>query len=225
MTFVEMLERYRVECGVSGSPITDVTMVRGEHLKLRGWLKDAWLDIQSDQSGRWEFLRASSSYTIALNSSLLAISEWAAGTVNRWKIDSFRMADFGLPRARSVQLHYVDYDQFIAGVGLDVGTTGRPLYFTVRPGDKAILVAPTADAAYTLYYDYWSEPVELEDNGDTMPLHRKFHMLPIYRAMRDYGYFEAAPEVLARAVEKYDELIFKLELEQLPSPQWGGPLA
>jgi len=39
VNFVQLLERYRVECGVSGSPITDVGTVRNEHARLKGWLQ------------------------------------------------------------------------------------------------------------------------------------------------------------------------------------------
>jgi hypothetical protein len=43
--------------------------------------------------------------------------------------------------------------------------------------------------------------------------------------MLDYGAYEAAPEVIARATARYDDLMFRMKLEQLPPPQWGGPLA
>lgn len=225
MTFVELLERYRIECGVSGSPITDVATVKGEHLRLKTWLQQANVDIQTEHGGLWEFLRAEGATTIPASASLLSIPEWAAGGVRAWKIDEFRIAGNGEPRARSVPLEFVPYDQFRNGVGLSVTPAGKPLYFTVRRGDKAIMVAPQADQAYTLYFDYWRNPVVIDDNGDEPVWPQQYHMLAVYRAMIDYGYFEAAPEALARARERHDEMMFKLKLEQLPGPTWGGPLA
>jgi hypothetical protein len=225
MTFLEMLERYRVECGVSGSAITDVTAVTGEHLRLRNWLQAALLDIQSEGGGLWEFLRAESSHTVPIGGSLLNIAEWAAGAVNKWKIDEFRISAYGDGRALSVPLQYVPYDQFRNGIGLSVTPAAKPLYFTVRRGDTAILVSPQADQVYTLYFDYWSVPVGVDDDADVPVLPAQYHMLPVYRAMIDYGYFEAAPEVLARARERHDEMMFKMKVGYLPGPTWGGPLA
>lgn len=225
MNFVQLLERYRVECGVSGSPITDVGTVRNEHARLKGWLQQAWLDIQSDANGMWEFLRVESSHTIPQYASLLMPSEWSAGSVNRWRIDTFRVGDLGGSRATSRPIDFVSYDAFRVGPGLDPNQRGRPMYFTIRPADKALIVAPAADVAYTLYYEFHGEPVALEDNTDVPVIAPKFHMLPVYRAMLEYGAFEAAPEVLARAQARHDEMMSKLKHEQLPSFQWGPPLA
>jgi len=225
MTFVEMLERYRVEAGVSGNAITDVTTVTGEHLRLKNWLRQAHLDIQSESNGLWEFLRRESSHTIPASGSLLSIVEWSAGGVRTWKIDEFRISTFGAARAQSVPLVWVPYDQYRNGLGLSLTPAAKPLYFTVRRGDKAILVAPQADDQYTLYFDYWAAPIDMDDSADEPALPVDYHMLPVYRALVDYGYYEAAPEVLTRARERYEEMMFRLKLEQLPGPTWGGPLA
>lgn len=225
MTFVQLLERLRVECGVSGQPITDVTTVTGEHLRLKNWLQSAVLDIQRQSGGLWEFLRREGSHTIPVDGSLLSIAEWSAEAVAQWKIDEFRIAPFGTARGLSIPMVFVPYDQFRNGVGLLTTPAAKPIYFTVRRGDKAVLVAPQADAQYTLFFDYWSAPIAVEDDDDQPPFPLEFHMLAVYKAMQDYGLYEAAPEVVQRARDRYDEMIFTLRLQQLPPPTWGGPLA
>ena len=225
MTFLEMLERLRVECGVSGQPITNVATVTGEHLRLKNWLQQANLAIQSESNGLWEFLRAESSHTIPVNGSLLNIAEWSAGVVHLWKVDEFRIAPFNTSRAQSTEMQYAPYDTFRNGVGLSVTPAGKPMYFTIRRSDQAIIVAPAADAQYTLYFDYWLRPVGIDDNADVPILPPDYHMLPVYRAMIDYGFYEAAPEVLNRAQQRHDDMMFKLKLLALPGPTFGAPLA
>jgi len=225
MRFVDIVERLRVECGVSGRPITDVETLTGEHLRLKQWTASAWIDIQSEYEGLWAFMRTESAHTISAYESLITPSEWVAESVNTWKIDSFRIAAAGRPRSRSVPLVFLPYDQFITGPGLDVTAWAQPRYFTVRPGDKALIVAPGADAGYTLFYEYQAEPVALEDNEDVPACPAKFHMLLVYEAMMKYGRYEIAPEILSQAREDRDRMMFKLKLDQLPAITFGGPLA
>lgn len=225
MNFLQLVERLRVECGVSGSPITDVEALTSEHLRLRNWAASAWTDIQTEHEGQWAFMRVSSSYTTAAYESLLSPPEWLAESVNTWKIDSFRIALSGEPRSRSVPIDYLPYDQFVAGPGLDVTEWAKPRYFTVRPSDKALFVAPGCDVPYTLFYDYQTEPVELEDNDDVPACPAKFHMVIVYEAMLKYGRYEIAPEILSEAREGRDKLLFRLKVDQLPSITFGGPLA
>lgn len=225
MTFLELINRYKRECGVSGVDIDDVDTVSGEMLRLRDWIVSAWVDIQNLHAGQWSFLRTSSSHTMAASDSLLDINEWEAGAVNRWKIDSFRISEPGEGRGTSVPLEYLPYDQFVVSVGLDPSETNKPKWFTVRPNDKAIIVAPAADAAYSIFFDYLSEPVELEDSTDEPACPAKYHMLIVYEAMLSYGGFEAAPEVIGRAKAKRAELLFAMKMDCLPMITFGGPLA
>ena len=225
MNFVQLVERLRVECGVSGSPITDVETLTGEYLRLRNWTASAWVDIQTEHEGQWGFMRVSSTHLIGQYQSILSPAEWAAGRVNTWKIDSFRIAASGDPRSKSDPVDFLPYDQFVAGPGLDVSEWAKPRYFTIRPGDKALIVAPGADAAYTLFYEYQSEPIEMEDNVDVPACPSKFHMVIVYEAMLKYGRYEMAPEILSEARADRDRLLFRLKLDQLPSITFGGPLA
>jgi len=225
VNFVQLVERLRVECGVSGSPITDVETLSGEHLRLRNWAASAWVDIQTEHEGQWAFMRNESAHTVAQYDSIISPPEWLAENVNTWKIDSFRISELGTPRSKSVPLDFLPYDQFIAGPGLDVSGYAKPRYFTVRPGDKALILAPGADAAYTLFYEYQAEPVDLEDNDDVPACPKKFHMVIVYEAMLRYGRYEIAPEILSEAREGRDKLLFRLKLDQLPAITFGGPLA
>ena len=225
MNFLALINRYKRECGVSGPAITNVDTVSNEHLRLRDWIVSAWVDIQSMHNGQWQFMREESSYNTSAWMTLLSIPEWAADSVNIWKIDTFRISALGESRAQSWPIDYIPYDQFVASVGLNPSEQNRPRYFTVRPGDKAVILAPACDAAYTLYFEYFSEPVELEDNNDVPACPSKYHMLIVYEAMLSYGAFEAAAEVLGRAEKKKRELLFNMQMTQLPPITFGGPLA
>lgn len=225
MTFLELLNQYKIECGVSGPTITDVDLVSGETMSLRNWLRNAWTDLQMLHDGQWSFMRKSSSFIVPVGGTLLNIGEWQADQVNRWKIDSFRVAEPEDGREKSVPIQFVDYDSFLATVGLDPITQNKVKWFTVRPQDKAIIIAPAPDKAYRLFFEYHAEPQFLEDSDDVPDCPAKFHMLIVYEAMLHYGSFEAASEVLARATSKRRELLNAMRAQCLPPMTFGGPLA
>lgn len=220
-----MLERLRVECGVSGSTITDVALVTGEHLRLKNWLISAWVDIQSEHQGQWSFLRTSTSESISSGTINPTLTD--AATINLFKIDSFRVAEgtSGL-RGDSTPMEYVPWDEYWSGIGVDTTTTGQPRYFSIKAGTKALYLSPKVDATgCKIYFDYFRTPVELSANGDTPAIASQYHMAPVYRAMLRYGRYEVAPEILQEAGREYRELKLKMELDYLPPVMFGDPLA
>jgi len=53
----------------------------------------------------------------------------------------------------------------------------------------------------------------------------RFHDLIAYRALRAYGIFMSAPEVISRADSVIDTLAADLANDQLPAMMTGNPLA
>ena len=49
-------------------------------------------------------------------------------------------------------------------------------------------------------------------------------MAIVWRALRHYGMFESAPEVVMRADSNYNEIILRMTLDQSPEIVVGPPL-
>jgi hypothetical protein len=98
----------------------------------------------------------------------------------------------------------------------------RPLNSTVTP-DFKLQVAPLPDRDYWLVGEYVFEPVELRADTDIPVLPKRFHMAIVWRALRSYGMFESAPEVVMRADDALNEIMLRMTIDQTPEIQVGGP--
>ena len=56
MTFLQLINRARQECGVTGPDLTTVTGLTGESLRFYNWINSAWVDIQTAHED-WQFMR------------------------------------------------------------------------------------------------------------------------------------------------------------------------
>lgn len=217
MTFVDLVERLRMECGVSGPVITTVQGALPREIeRLKKWTITAWEEVQLKHPD-WEFLRTASSHVIPQYASLLSPTEYAAGTVADWKIDTFRIASNGGGFDESVPISFIDYETWRITDGLDSTKYARPNSITVRVKDKALFVGPSADLAYELYYDYYRTPQALSADADVPICPARFHMIIVYNAMQMYGRYEAAPEVLADGARNYRRMLAEMEVDQLPA--------
>ena len=152
-----------------------------------------------------------------VNASLLQPSEYLAGNVNEWKEYTFRISEPGGGYLASAPLNFMEYDLWQRTDGLAVGTAGKPRSITVRPKDNAILVSPSADKAYELYYDYVREPQILLLDTDIPIITVSLHMLIVYEALTRYGAFEAAPEIVLSARNNAHVLRGAMERLYLPA--------
>jgi hypothetical protein len=216
MTFVELVERLRMECGVSGPTIETVQgSLPREIARLKAWTITAWDAIQRKHPD-WVFMRLQSSTTIPQYGSALAITEHTAGTVASWVADTMRIGADGGTFADSIKLPCIEYESWRVGEGLVVTPYAKPTTIAIRQRDKALFVAPAADVAYKLYFDYQRTPIALSADADLPAAPARFHMAIVARAMMMYGRYEAAPEVLLDGREQYKEILAELEIDQLP---------
>lgn len=222
MTFVELVERLRMECGVAGPTITTVqgTLPR-EIERLKKWTITAWEAIQRKHPD-WLFMRMQSSGAIPQYGTALTVSEHTAGTVASWVTDTFRIGASGGTIADSIELACREYESWRVAEGLVTTPYGKPTSIAIRQKDDALFVAPAADVAYKLYFDYYRTPVALSADADLPAAPARFHMMIVYRAMMMYGRYEAAPEVLLDGRENYKELLAELELDQLVGVDFVG---
>ena len=60
MNYLQLVNRARVECGVSGASnaLTTVQNATGESARMANWINSAWVDIQTAKED-WQWLRTS----------------------------------------------------------------------------------------------------------------------------------------------------------------------
>lgn len=222
MNFVALVERLRMECGVSGPYITDLqgTLPR-EIERLKRWTITSWVEIQTRHPD-WLFLRTQSSHTIPAHGSTLTPAEFTAGTVQDWHADTFRIGPDSGTFADSEPLPVMDYEAWRIGPGMTLTPEAQPNLLAIREKDQALFVSPQADQQYKLWYDYQRTPQELSGNTDVPICPARFHMIIVYRAMMKYGRYEAAPEVLADGRAEYRRMLGEMQEDQLPVTTVAG---
>ena len=101
-------------------------------------------------------------------------------------------------------------------VGMNERASDKPVYVIILPTNK-VRFEPKPDKIYTVEGDYKRSTQTLSDNADEpTSFPDDFHMIIVWQALKYYGFYENAPEVLEEAEVNFDNLLFRLEIEQLP---------
>ena len=234
-TFLQLVNLARSEAGLSGGDLT--TLQSGlslEATRFKTWVANEWLAVQTKHTD-WQFMRQSGEFDTVANQSTYTAKQAKAtddgtttGTsiLGNWKRDSFRCATSGNSYADEMLMGFMPYWQFrnLYEYGSMRASRSRPVVFTVDP-QKQLRFGITPDAAYTIVYEFYRTPITLSADADEPACPERFHAIPAYRALRAYGIFMAAPEVVARAEERLRDLEPKLEIDQMLPVLSGPPLA
>lgn len=221
MNYLQLCMRLRQEVGASGNDAT-VAGAKGEWKRLCDWIATAWEDIQEEERS-WEFMRKEKAFTTVANQAEYAPDgpELALTDFSHWKNRSFRLYQNTVGDERFLaQLEYNQFrDQWL--FGNNRVTPGVPIAITIAPTRALILAQPPLDA-YTVITEYYALPAKLVDDNDTPSMPERYHMAIVYRAMRHYGMYEAAEEVIARADQEYRRVYERLQWDQLPDVTIAG---
>lgn len=216
MTFLEICQRFVLECAISGTMTTTVSQT-GEFLRVTTWINQAWIDIQTERQ-TWNFMRSSQlngggvSFATVSGQAVYPLGT-GAGTVgvtsanfDSWVPRSFRDQTTTVGVQDQIPLAWIGYDAWRDGysMGAQQTVTTRPVAIAVGPNNE-ICVGPWPTATYTLTGDYYRAPAQMTADADTPTnLPAQYQMAIVWRAMRDaYGLYESAPEVLSRATVNY----------------------
>ena len=228
---LDLVRRLALESGTVTNPTTSITTIvnaTGEVARLASWIINAWLDIQ-DLHPNWKFMRRSCSFVTVDGQANYTPVQCAipANTFGRWKLDSFRSYVTAGGTNGEIYLCKLDYDQYrdtyIFGSMRTV--RAQPLYVTEFP-DYSLGIGPVAPVGYTVYGDYYAAPKDLSGDAEVPALPTQHNlMIIVWKALMDYGYFDAAPEAIQRGEREYKRLLSRLQRDQLPPMRMGGSLA
>lgn len=226
MTFLDLVKRLRQECGVSGNGPTTVSNQSGEMKRLCDWIAQAYLEIQ-EKRPNWNWMVSPFSLqTVANDYEYTATDAGIDTTFANWKMDTLRsyLTSTGYGTEQFVYpMAYDDFRNFYL-FSTRRDSLSKPLYAAVSPS-KSLLLGPVPNDIYTITGEYYKLPVLLANDSDTPEMPSRFHMAIVYRAMVEYGMFEAAPEVVQRGQARFDEIIKKIEDDQLFDVTLPGAMA
>ena len=231
MSFLELVNRTRRECGVSSSePVTLQTGLTTEQTRFKDWVNDAWIDVQVSRDD-WLWMRGTVQFDTVAGTYNYTPASAGVTNLGDWRRKSFRcwITAQGAPTEQI--LPFMEYDTWrnVYQFANMRTTQWRPAVFTVMP-DRSLSTGPLPDAAYTIYGEYHRAPVSLSADADSpsgsvngMP--ERYQMLVVYKAMKAYGMFAAAAEVVERATREESRLMKQLIVFSLPTITSGPPLA
>ena len=233
-TFLELVQRSVWEShDVSGGPATvdDDSRAYRRHIN---WINWAWLDLQK-QYPDWQFMfrefeAAWPSGSPSRTPEQLGLTGEAGSppSLGHWKKGGdYRQRLTGAPSTEgplAVQIYSEFKRQWLVGNGRT--QTGKPEYLAVHP-DKSLYLHPIPDKTYTIGLEYYRAPRPMIGN-EAIPagLPAEHRLVLVYRALTEYGGFNAANEVYQKAHHEGKRMMKQLEQVERPKDirtGHGGP--
>lgn len=223
MNFLQLCQRVFSEGGISGQ-IVSVENQTGEALRVVNWVAQANIDIINDQGMTWNFVRKDVAVKLTAGKGTYSFSELNLADGVQWDTRSMRIAMNPDLSDETFVSHmgfaaFRDYWLFSSRRTMQ----SRPLNASVD-GNTHLVVGPIPDQDYMLALQYDGMPSPLIENGDKPFFPERFHMAVVWRALRNYGMFEAAPEVVARADLEFKTVMLQLTIDQAPEVTCGGAI-
>lgn len=228
VTFLDLVQRTRRECQVTGNGPASVLTATGIESDLVGWVAEACREIQKLHKD-WQFLRASTNWLTKSGQAIYTPTQCGIpnGKISYWERQTFRNFHTATGPFSAVFMNELSYnswrDQYFFGSQLDVRT--RPTSFAIDPVNKGVCLGPLANADYTITADYFAGPTVLANDADVPVIPNDYIMVIVYKAMMSYGEAENAPEVYSRGSKQYAKAITDLEIAYLPQSCKAGALA
>lgn len=225
MNFLQLVQRTRSECGVSGSQPISVANQVAEIARLVAWVNTAWVDIQSERQD-WDFLRSPVTFQTVLAKPTYTPIECGITDFGMWARDSFRNYETAAGTNSEVFMEYIDYELWRNTYQFSTlrASYSRPLQITITP-NKSLGLGQVPLAGYTVVGEYFRQPTELVLDTDIPSIPTQFHMAIVYKAMMHYGAYEAASEVYQRGEVEYKKIMKRLLSSQMPEIVFCGALS
>lgn len=219
------------ECGLATVPL-DVETQIGELNRIVNWYRDAYTEIQARTAWRWlrhgfylNTVAATQAYAYTS-----ATDETTAAAITRfrhWQIhDPYNPPKSYLLSAGSGAQYFlspVDWPYFNRLYNIGNQAAGPPVHVAVDPRDRLVF-GPTPSGVYRITGEYDRSAQVLTASGDVPEMPAEYHDLIWKMALKKYGAFEAASEVLSRYNNEALPRLRQLERTQMPTIAMAGPL-
>lgn len=225
MNFIQLAQRLRMECGVSGNGPSTVISQSGEMERLVEWIRTADYELQLEHPD-FDWMRTTVQFNTVAGQPTYTLTDIAITNHGKWKMDSFRSYETAVGTNSELFLSRMMYDAWRDMYQYNAirDTANRPIAIAQSP-DKSLCLGPKPDKVYTVVGEYWKTPTAMVADTDIPALPERYHMAIVYRAMMDYAAYEAAAETMLRGDTKYKEMLRRIEADQIPTVMLAGALA
>jgi hypothetical protein len=230
MNMLQLVQRLRRKCRVSGAGPSSILNQNEEYARLVDMVNEAWMELQLERPD-WRWMRASMSFpTVAGQDTytLAQIAATGAGLANfgNWDAQTFRNYVTATGTNSEVLMDPREYDDWrnLYQLGANRNTQSRPIEFSITPL-HSIALGPAPAAGYTVSGDYFKVASEMTADTDIPSLPDQFHMAIVYKAMMFFGVSEAAPEVYDEGQTEFKKMLRRISMHQLPNMMQAGALA
>jgi len=214
-TYLELCQDMARDVGIPGTGPSTVESTSGlseEEISIIRYVAQADLDIQSRWFD-WGFLWSEASITAISGTSTLTSSNTGfPSALGNWKLDSLvwdKSSD------DYVILEFMDWNEYRTIYKYGTVDSDVPEVYSVKP-DNTLDLYPTPNAATVVSAEYWATPTALTTNTQVSVIPPRFHKIIISRAKLYYAENEDAPEIMAGSLAEFEDLLDKLEADQLP---------
>jgi hypothetical protein len=226
MTFIELCVRLVQEAGISGDGPSTIGGNVGEYQRVINWIRQSNYEIEMEHSD-FDWMRKTVQFNTVANQPSYTPAECAVTDLGVWKMDSFRCYETAAGVGSEIFLAPVSYDYWRNEYQYNSrrNTTSRPTAITQKPSDRSLCLGDSPDGIYTVVGEYYREPIYMTADAEIPAMPSRYHMAIVYRAMMEYASYESAPEVYQRGELKYNEMLRRLEHDQMPKISLPGALA
>ena len=224
MNFLALAQAVKRESGLGmESSIVSYTTATGDDRRMFQWVNWAARDITlSRENWRWRHGAATlaSTLTQANAASLFGLTDFASwkAASKEYKPSAYRISDGA---STEKPLAWLEYEQFRQMFTVGSQTTGSAQYWSISPSEE-FLIGPAPDSAHFIRADYVKDFTDLAADADIPSIPTRFHMLIVWRALMEYGGFDAAGEVYQRAERNYATDWADLARSQLIMPTFAA---
>lgn len=206
MTFLELCQKVREECGIQGQGPASVANQTGILKRIVGWTRDADLFIQNEHSD-WNFLWSEFTADTVLNSDKIA----RPSDLGQWDREAFAI-DRGT--ALGASLNLITFQE--QRINSNIRITARPSSVAILPNYDLAFSVP-ANGVYQIYGNYWKTPVQLTNDADVPAYPERYQRAIISKAKM--WFFEDIESGTQRAEAEADFDTWYGELESYALPE------
>lgn len=229
MTFLQLVNSLKQETGVAGADFSTVSGLTKEPKRLADWIAQSWLEIQMERTD-WDFMRKAVTFNTVDGQQQYHVGDGLDIDIDdfgSWRNESFRSYIQSAGVATEIILtQYYSYSGFrdFYMLGSRRLVTGRPLYITINPNDRSLLLGFTPNDIYVVSGEYFQTPQVLTADADEPIMPSRYHMAIVYKAMMKYGLFMSAQEQITAGQQGYSMLFNRMINDQTPIVQIGESL-
>jgi len=219
MTFLQLCARFVQEAGIAGGGPTTTIGQSGQLLQAVNWVSQAWEDIQIMRPN-WKFMHEFFTFDTVASTRDYPPGDQSITDLNQWDQGSFLIYEDAVGTSDENHLPYTTYGEWRTAyrAGMASVATGRPVLWTIMPSPaNSVRLQPSPDKVYKISGEY-KRTAQLFTADADVPTNfpDDFHILIVWQALKSYGFHQDAPEILDQAEVNFDNLLTRLEIEQLP---------